>query len=226
MDATTVSAVQAGVKGVVKAAITRANGPIGGARLRRALGRKPTPLRLELGSNTPRSGWVVTNYSWRTRYLLDATSPWPVDDGSVDLIFADNMIEHVTLDSARAVLLQAHRALRPGGTIRLATPDVEAIARLYLGEDEESAAAVLARHRRNGLVAEHQVDLIRVPFAEHGHHLGYLYDEESLSAELKRAGFHDVRRRATGESTHPDLRGLEGRTDAEAFVQLVVEADA
>lgn len=218
--------MQAGTKEILKKGIVAVHGPVGRARLRKALERQGSPFRLELGSNDARPGWLVTNASWRTRYYLDATQPWPVEPGSVDLIFADNMIEHVPLALAREVLQHAHAALRPGGTIRLATPDVEAAARLYLGEDEEKAAAVLAMHRHYGRVAEHPADILRVPFAEHGHHVGYLYDEASLGAELKRAGFHAVRRCETGESTTPGLQGLENRTDAESLVQMILEADA
>jgi predicted SAM-dependent methyltransferase len=141
-------------------------------------------------------------------------------------VFADNMIEHVSLARGRAFLQHAHRAMRPGGTLRLTTPDVAAAVRLYLGEDEAGATAVLGMYRDEGRVSEHAVDLLRVPFAEHGHHVGYLYDEASLSAELKRAGFHAIRRCATGESVNPELRDLENRTNAESFIQLILEADA
>ncbi len=214
------------VKGLVKPVIIALNAPLARRRLRRELAQATPPLRIELGGIAPRPGWVVTNANWNTRLFLDATQPWPVDPGSVELIFADNMVEHLTLDQARAFLRQAHTALRPGGTIRLPTPDVESAARYYLGEDEERAAAVLGMHRQKGHVAEHSTDLLRVPFADHGHHVGYLYDETSLSAELKRAGFHTIRRCATGESDNPALRGLENRTDEEALVQLILEADA
>jgi predicted SAM-dependent methyltransferase len=220
------SGVRVHVKGLVKPVIVALNAPLARQRLRRELAQVSPPLRIELGGVAPRPGWVVTDANWDARLFLDATQPWPVDPGSVELIFGDNMIEHLVLDQARAFLRQAHAALRPGGTIRLATPDVEAAARYYLGEDEASATAVLGHYRQYGFVAEHPTDLLRVPFAEHGHHIGYLYDETSLSAELKRAGFHTIRRCATGESDDPALRGLENRTHEEALVQLIVEADA
>lgn len=218
--------MNAGTKEILKRGIVAVHGPVGRARLRRALARPRQSFRLELGANARRADWLVTNASWRARYYLDATHPWPVEPGTVDLVFADNMIEHVTLSAGRDVLHHAHAALRPGGTIRLATPDIETAARLYLGEDEERAAAVIGMHRRLGRVAEHPVDLLRVPFTEFGHHLGYLYDEASLGDELKRAGFHDVRRCETGESRIPDLRNLENRLDEESLVQLILEADA
>jgi len=218
--------MHAGAKAVIKSAIVAVHSPIGRRRFQQALAKAAPPLRLELGSNTKRPGWLVTNASWRARYFLDATLPWPIEPGSVDLVFADNMIEHVTLDQCRAALLQAHAALRPGGTIRLATPDIEAAARLYFGGDEEKANAVLALQRRRGLVAEHQVDLLRVPFTEFGHHEGYLYDEASLGAELKRAGFNGIRRCEARRSDVPGLRDLENRLDAESYVQFILEADA
>ena len=218
--------MRAGTKDIVKRGIVLVHGPVGRRRLRRALDPAPRPLHLELGSDGRRPGWLVTNASWRARHFMDATQPWPVEPGTVDLVYADNMIEHVPLAAGRALLRQAHAALRPGGTIRLATPDVEAAARLYLGADEEAAARVMHHHRHLGRVAEHPVDLLRVPFTEFGHHLGYLYDEASLAAELKRAGFHGVRRCATRESAHPQLQGLENRTDEESLVQLILEADA
>jgi predicted SAM-dependent methyltransferase len=214
------------VKGLVKPLIIALNAPLARRRLHRELARSTPPLRIELGGIAPRPGWVVTNANWNTHLYLDATRPWPVEHGSVESVFADNMIEHLTLDQARAFLRNAHTALQPGGTIRLPTPDVEAAARYYLGEDEASAAAVLGMHRRAGWVAEHSTDLLRVPFTEHGHHVGYLYDEPSLSAELKRAGFHTIRRCATGQSEKPALRNLENRTDEESLVQLILEADA
>jgi predicted SAM-dependent methyltransferase len=218
--------MSAGAKSVVKTVVTAVNAPIGRRRLQRTLERTAAPLRVELGSNARRPGWVVTNVSWRARLHLDATEPWPMADGTVEVIFADNMIEHLPLAGARLALQHAHSALRPGGTIRLATPDVEAAARLYLGQNEAQAEALMEMHRRAGRVAEHSVDILRIPFAEHGHHVGYLYDEASLAAELKRAGFHGIRRCAPGESEIADLRHLENRTDAEAFVQLILEADA
>lgn len=215
-----------GVKAAIKAGVTALNAPVGRARFQRALDRSSEPLRLELGSNGRRDGWLVTNASWRARLFLDASEPWPVARESVELVFADNVIEHLTLAQGRKALRHAHTAMRPGGTIRLSTPDIETAARLYLGEDEEKAAALMSMHRREGRVAEHPVDLLRVPFNEHGHHLGYLYDEASLSAELKRAGFHSVRRCETGESTVAELRGMEHRTHEESIVQLILEADA
>jgi SAM-dependent methyltransferase len=42
------------------------------------------------------------------------------------------VLEHLTRDCAVGLLAECHRALRPGGTLRLVVPDLEAIVRHYL----------------------------------------------------------------------------------------------
>src|SRR3546814_4530232 len=50
-----------------------------------------------------------------------------------------------------------------------------------------------------GLTVEHPLDLVRIPIGEFGHHTGYVYDFETLKAELEAAGFRDVVRCPLGE---------------------------
>jgi predicted SAM-dependent methyltransferase len=148
-----------------------------------------------------------------------------VPDGSVAYVFSDAVIEHFPLPAARQVLAHAHAALRPGGTIRLMTPDTEATARLYLGGGA-LADEHLDRQRRFYEDVAHPVDLLRVLFTTSGHHLGYLWDEQSLTDELIGAGFADIRRCDVFESADSALRNLEkpAGTASEVATTLVLEA--
>lgn len=155
---------------------------------------------------------------------LDLTKPWPVPPGSIDRIYGDNVIEHFPLPVCRAVLRHCWNALSFGGGLRLATPDVERTARAYL-ENPELTAAHLDRHRRRGFPAEYPVDMLRITYAYHGHHLGYCFDWAALSAELAAAGFVDIRRYEAGQSGDPTFSGLEHRHEpTEAATGLIVEA--
>jgi predicted SAM-dependent methyltransferase len=184
-------------------------------------------MRIQIGGSSEHlPGWINTDINGLAEYYLDAVRPWPIRDGGVAYIYADNFIEHLTLPSARAFLSNARRALAPGGRIRLVTPDVETAARLYLEGGQETDAA-MNRHRLHGYLIAHPVDLLRVAFAESGHWRGYMFDESSLRAEMSGAGFADVTRCHVSESTDPVLRGLEKRTEPiEDKLQLVLEGQA
>jgi predicted SAM-dependent methyltransferase len=180
---------------------------------------------VELGAGAVRrEGWIPTDVWWRARYHLDATRPWPFPPGSVSHVYADNVIEHVPIDGARALLRHAVRALEPGGRIRLVTPDVERCARVYL-ERGELAHAQLDAHRGAGTRVEHLVDILRGVFVEYEHYRGYAWDFDSLSAELAAAGFTSIERCELQESADPVLRGLESRVlPVDRVTMLAVEA--
>ena len=155
---------------------------------------------------------------------MDATRAWPVPCGSVRYIYADNVIEHLTLNQNRVVFSEALRVLQPGGVMRLVTPDVGALVTRYLDSSEQSMA-LQQELQREGYLIEHQVDLLRFAFQDDGHHEGYLWDRKSLSLELEKAGFVDMSICSAGQSDIHDLRGLESRVGSPiADICVVMEA--
>jgi hypothetical protein len=67
--------------------------------------------------------------------------------------------------------------------------------------------------------------MLRVTYAYHGHHLGYIFDWAALSRELAAAGFSDVRRYEAGQSDDPVFQGLETRAEpTEEATELIIEA--
>jgi predicted SAM-dependent methyltransferase len=181
-------------------------------------------VKINIGSGRkPVAEWVNTDVVWQGGAYLDATQPWPVRPGSVDFVYADNVIEHLKLQQGRLVFQHAHTALRPGGVFRLATPDVERVARQYL-ENGELARLGMERNRELGNTDfVHPVQLIQQVFVGAKHYLGFCYDFNSISAEMSAAGF-DVYRVEAGQSEYPELRGLEVRMHpAEEATALIVE---
>jgi SAM-dependent methyltransferase len=52
------------------------------------------------------------------------TPPIPIPDASADVVYADQVLEHMSgIDAARAFTAEAFRALRPGGTFFVVVPD-------------------------------------------------------------------------------------------------------
>jgi predicted SAM-dependent methyltransferase len=181
------------------------------------------PLKINIGSGgKPLSGWVNCDVVWRVNNYLDATQPWPVRPGSVDLIYADNVIEHIPLALGREVFRHSFTALKPGGVFRLATPDVEAVARQYL-ENGELAELGMERNREKGRDFVHPVQLLQQVFVGAKHYLGFCYDYDSLSKEMQAFGY-ETSRQPAGKSDHADLNGLEARLHpAEEATVLIVE---
>jgi predicted SAM-dependent methyltransferase len=210
---------------VVQETLITVRAPLLSRRFQRAVASAPGVVHVNIGAgNVGLAGWINTDVTWWSQMYLDVTKPWPVPVGSVDRIYGDNVIEHFPLSVGRTVLRNCYHALRPGGGIRLATPDVERTARAYL-EDPQLTADHLDRHRRHGYPAEHPVDMLRVTYAYHGHHLGYCFDWAALSAELAAAGFADIHRCDAGDSDDPAFCGLESRDEpTEAATELIVEA--
>ena len=64
--------------------------------------------------------------------LWDVSHGLPFGSEQVDACYASHILEHLTREQARAMLVESFRVLRPGGIIRLAVPDLEAIVREYL----------------------------------------------------------------------------------------------
>ncbi|MDT4899202.1 MAG: hypothetical protein QOJ78_132, partial [Pseudonocardiales bacterium] len=171
------------LRSVVRSAVRTVNTPMAKARLTRTLRNAPRPLKVEIGGLEKRTGWVVTNVNATARNFLDATTTWPLADGSVSVVYADNVIEHIPLAAGRAMLAEAYRCLQPGGVIRLVTPDIRGHVEMYLAGAESLNSAAGQHYRKIGLTVEHPIDLVRIPIGSFGHHTGYVYDFETLDAE-------------------------------------------
>ncbi|MCZ4499736.1 MAG: hypothetical protein JWQ74_2289 [Marmoricola sp.] len=211
------------VKAIARPIVLAVNTPLAKVRGKAVYEKAPRPVKLEIGGNSPRAGWVVTNVGPTVRNYLDATVRWPFADGEVSHVYSDNVIEHITLDMGRAMYREAYRCLQPGGVMRLVTPDLRAHVELYLSGAGALDSPPAKHYLGMGLVVEHPIDLVRIPIASFGHHTGYLYDFETLAAELKAAGFTKVVQVKAGESEHPELNALDVRSH-EGGAQLAVEA--
>ena len=176
------------------------------------------PVRLHLGCGFRMlPGWVNIDFILGADVLLDLRRPIPLPDGTVDLIYSEDFLEHLDFQSGRRLLAECARLLKPGGTLRLATPDLTGLARAYLERSERSLEWYRAQF--GGITTFAQ--MFNAGMRSWGHR--FLYDEEALRSVLEPLGL-DVTRTAFNESTVPELRGLEYRDAAEGAQSMYVEA--
>lgn len=159
------------------------------------------------------SGWVNADQEPSKPECLgfDATKRFPFDDAEFQLVFSEHMIEHMSYDDGAAMLAECHRVLKPGGRIRVTTPDINFLIKLYLGPRtplEESYVHWAARVFDPRPPAGEAALFVFNRFVRAWGHL-FIYDPPALSRLLTQTGFVDIQSYALGESHVPELRNLE-----------------
>jgi predicted SAM-dependent methyltransferase len=128
----------------------------------------------------------------------DLTGRLPFPDGSLDQVFTEHFIEHVSRARGVRFLAECARILRPDGVLRVSTPDLrrlvdgDQLGRTTEWEDQGWEPQTPARLIKEGYT--------------------FPYDENELSAALGEAGFSRMKRVGWHESEHADLRDLERRS--------------
>ncbi len=201
-------------------------------------GQAITKLQIGTGAN-PIPGWLNTdlNPTQADRseghvIFLDATRQFPFADATFDYIYLEHMIANVPYSAGRRLLTECARVLRPGGRIRIATPDLTRLLDLYQNRndpDPEEQAYIqwIADTFLDGPRHATPQFVVNNAFRAWGHH--FHYDEELLQSSLRESGFVAIRRREVGQSEDPHLRNVEGHGRAvgseamNAFETLVLE---
>jgi len=189
-------------------------------------------LQIGAGTNTL-EGWLNTDYRSISRgvVFLDATRPFPFEDGSFDYVFSEHQIEHLTYNEGLFMLRECYRVLKPGGRIRVATPDLEALISLYT----QNKSDIQERYIKwiidmclpeVGIYKESFV--INNAFRNFGHQ--FIYDRATLESAIEEVGFIDIIIYAPGASDDELLREIEshgkavGNEEMNRFETLVLEA--
>jgi predicted SAM-dependent methyltransferase len=160
------------------------------ARRRWETAATAAPIRLHLGC-----GWVrLEDWLNVDLFATRADIPWdlrwgvPLEPGSVEAIFHEHMLEHLSLRDGFLFTRECRRLLKPGGVLRIGVPDAGACIDSYSGKGSPDWAA----SRPTGLLA------VQALFYENGHLA--MYDAETLTLLCRAAGFAEAARREWGES--------------------------
>ena len=191
-------------------------------------------LHLGAGSNSL-PGWLNSDLDPSLSsdvIYLDATKPFPVKDCIFDYVFSEHMIEHVTYPEGLHMLKECHRVLKPGGKIRIATPDLLFLIELYQPNKTGLQKAYIRWstdvHDEIQSRGSYEDTFVINNFMKAWGHR-FIYDEKVLRRTLEKAGFSFVVRRGLHESEDEELRGLENQARMPAgFLDLetmVLEAE-
>ena len=181
-----------------------------------------------------RDGWLNTDYYPISNQIvfMDATSPFPIEKNSVDYVLCEHVIEHMPYSSSDLMLQQIQLILKPGGKLRIVTPDLDKFLNMKaLLAHETVRRYVEWSNITFGALDE---DENRMPsfsinrvFREWGHL--FIFDRETLTHKLKKIGFVEIKVCRVNESSDSNLVGIEQHgdlvgADFNEFESLVVEA--
>jgi predicted SAM-dependent methyltransferase len=153
----------------------------------------------------------------------DVTQPLPVEDGAFDWAYSEHLIEHITQAQALTWLKDVRRVLKPGGILRLTTPDLERYASAYVARDDAFFADHSRRIREFGLpsMPTRRAFMVNQIFQFWGHR--WIYDLDELVHVLVQAGFaaDAVQRRAFQQGAVAEQSALDSevRQDETIYVE-------
>lgn len=170
--------------------------------------------KLSIGSGDNIEGdWLNTNYlaGLRQRGVmhLDARDPFPLPDDSFDYVNSEHMIEHVDHRYGISMISECYRVLKPGGRIRITTPDLAFLVELLKPNRTDLQNRYIAwAHESLPDEPEASPTAVFNNFVRNWGHR-FIYDRETLEGDMRRAGFVDCIWLPLNESPDPNLRGLE-----------------
>jgi predicted SAM-dependent methyltransferase len=178
------------------------------------------------------SGWLNVDLIPKSLdvVFMDATKTFPFPSNSIDYIYTEHMIEHISFSDAKFMLSECFRVLKKSGRIRVATPNLEFLINLYRDEKNKISSQYIdfsvQRYLKNQTPRE-DVYVINNFFRDWGHQ--FIHDYKSLSFLLMASGFEYIKRCNIQESEDPTFQNLEqhGKEIGDEFNKLetlVVEA--
>ena len=145
-------------------------------------------LNLGGGSNCI-NGCLTADIDPRADVYADMTKPLNITDNSVNAVFCEEAIEHITREQGIAIVKECCRIIKPGGMIRISTPDLD-----YYAEKSKTEGA-------SGSLNE--------VFYGHGH--VFIYSRACLREIATSAGFVNIK-----VSSYRDEKSALGGLDSHA----------
>lgn len=122
---------------------------------------------------------------------------FPLDDESVDLIYASHVLEYFDREEVVPILQEWTRVLKTGGILRIAVPDFEAMAIMY----------VMSRNTLNQRSLDNFLGPLygRMKMGSQTIYHKTTYDFDSLSEVLKSAGIESVKKYDWRQTEHSEF---------------------
>lgn len=189
---------------------------------RRLFAKQTGLVKLNIGCGTDyKEGWInIDNNSdhnitrldlnWDLRHYL------PFPSGSVDFIFNEHFLEHLSVEQGKAAIREFLRVLKPGGVIRIAMPDLEDIVAFFYDKNWKDLPTL---KRFSLTFVKTRAELININFRWWGHQ--WLYNYEELERRVHEVDPSIIIVKCEhNKSEIPTLCNLETRDESTLVVEI------
>jgi len=156
--------------------------------------------------------WVTVDWAdadFEVDLRRDGSLPFP--DDSFDSVYSAHTIEHLDERSLMSLMREARRVLRPGGRLRIETPDAERVVSAY-GEGDESFLSYFVEENRRNLGPEYAephiavLGLLSCYIEQDGPHVAVRAPREDFERHLAEDDLDDLGRWAVSLQTPEQYR--------------------
>lgn len=135
-----------------------------------------------------------------------------IKDNSCDAVYCSHVLEHLPYYDLQIALKNTYNMLKKDGVFRLVVPDMEVYVNTYLQNKKDGDRWACNRLISSTLMANYEKpkSIIHKLSKSIGNskHL-WNYDFDSMSLELEKAGFKDIRRAELNDSENKDFLAVE-----------------
>ncbi len=199
-------------------------------RIREYMGRHSC-RKVQLGtSDKILPSWLNTDIDPNSPDIvyLDCSKTFPFADQTLDFVYCEHFIEHLSHQSGRVCMSEVFRCLKKGGVFRIATPDLLRYLELFASPLTAAQEGFLEGYR--GLFGFEKMSPCRaLNLLMHTWGHQFIWTRDELAGELSAVGFSEIQHLPLGESRHGALQNIEQHQkfygdEMNRFETMVVEA--
>ena len=166
----------------------------------------------------PKPEFINLDYSWHPSIDIcwDITKkPYPLESDSLEGIYTEHCVEHIPFESLKKNLREFYRMLKPGGRLRLVTPDGEIYLDIY--QRRKNGSKELMPYEEGYISPMARINGI---FRNHGHL--FIYDFETMRKLMEEVGFKSIKKCTYRNGEDPRLLiDREFRAHESLYVEAV-----
>lgn len=150
--------------------------------------------------------------SVRKELKMDVRKGLPFPDNSIDFIFNEHFIEHLSYEEAFDFLKESYRVIKYGGVLRTSFLDLDTLIDSYINDywrEMEWVKLIKAQWYPSGCF------MLNKCIRENGKHK-YMYNIPEMVRRLSEAGFNEsnIYTCRANQSGFPELKNIEKRADS------------